>query len=259
MCMSIEEKFHLKGKVAIVTGASKGIGAAIALALADMGAQVVVSSRKKPAVDEVVKQIIERGGDAYAVVCNVGEEAQLEALIDKTMTHYGGVDILVNNAATNHVYGPLNQSAGAVFDKIMNVNLRACFLLANLCHPLMKVRGGGSIINIASVEGMRPSEGLGLYSVSKAGLIMLTKSQAKEWGPVGIRSNAICPGLIKTKFSKAIWEDEKTLARFTRQLPLGRMAEADEIAELALYLASQASSYCTGTTFTADGGYLIAG
>jgi dehydrogenase/reductase SDR family protein 4 len=166
---------------------------------------------------------------------------------------------LVNNAATNPVYGPIDQADGGVFDKIMNINLRACFLLSNLCRPSMVERGGGSIINISSVEGIKPSAGLGLYSISKAGLIMLTKTQAKEWGQQGIRSNVICPGLIKTKFSKALWSDEKNLARFTKHLALNRMAEPDEIAGLALFLASDASSYCTGSTFTADGGFLIAG
>ena len=166
---------------------------------------------------------------------------------------------MVNNAATNPVYGPIDQADGGIFDKIMNINLRACFLLSNLCRPYMVERGGGSIINISSVEGIKPSAGLGLYSISKSGLIMLTKTQAKEWGQQGIRSNVICPGLIKTKFSKALWSDEKNLVRFTKHLALNRMAEPDEIAGLTLFLASDASSYCTGSTFTADGGFLIAG
>jgi len=257
--MSIKEKFEIKGKVALITGASKGIGAAIALALAEQGAKVVISSRKKEGIDKTVNSLTAAGLSAHGIVCNVGDEAQLKMLVEETITHFGGIDILVNNAATNPVYGPIDQADGGVFDKIMNINLRACFLLGNLCRPSMVERGGGSIINISSVEGIKPSAGLGLYSISKAGLIMLTKTQAKEWGQQGIRSNVICPGLIKTKFSKALWSDEKNLARFTKHLALNRMAEPDEIAGLALFLASDASSYCTGSTFTADGGFLIAG
>jgi len=153
----------------------------------------------------------------------------------------------------------LVQADPALFDKIMNVNVKACMLLANLCHPIMMERGGGSIINIASVEGKKPSPGLGMYSVSKAALIMLTQSQAKEWGLVGIRSNAICPGLIKTKFSAALWQNEATLNKFTKHIPLARMAQPDEMAGLAVFLASDAASYNTGGIYTADGGYMIAG
>ena len=196
--MSIKEKFEIKGKVALITGASKGIGAAITLALAEQGAKVVISSRKKEGIDETVNSLTAAGLSAHGIVCNVGDEAQLKMLVEETITHFGGIDILINNAATNPVYGPIDQADGGVFDKIMNINLRACFLLSNLCRPSMVERGRGSIINISSVEGIKPSAGLGLYSISKAGLIMLTKTQAKEWGQQGIRSNVICPGLIKT-------------------------------------------------------------
>ncbi|OUT94969.1 MAG: short-chain dehydrogenase [Flammeovirgaceae bacterium TMED32] len=257
--MTLKEKFEIKGKVALITGASKGIGAAISLVLAEQGAKVVISSRKKEGIDETVKSLTTAGLNAHGIVCNIGDEAQLKMLVEETIAQFGGIDLLVNNAAANPVYGPIDQADGGVFDKIMNINLRACFLLSNLCRPSMVERGGGSIINISSVEGIKPSAGLGLYSISKAGLIMLTKTQAKEWGQQGIRSNVICPGLIKTKFSKALWSDEKNLARFTKHLALNRMAEPDEIAGLALFLASDASSYCTGSTFTADGGFLIAG
>ena len=257
--MTLKEKFEIKGKVALITGASKGIGAAISSALAEQGAKVVISSRKKEGIDETVNSLTAASLNAHGIVCDVGDEAQLKMLVEETIAHFGGIDILVNNAATNPVYGPIDQADGGVFDKIMNINLRACFLLSNLCRPYMVERGGGSIINISSVEGIKPSAGLGLYSISKAGLIMLTKTQAKEWGQQGIRSNVICPGLIKTKFSKALWSNEKNLVRFTKHLALNRMAKPDEIAGLALFLASDASSYCTGSTFTADGGFLIAG
>lgn len=259
MQTSVKQKFNLKNKVAIVTGASKGIGESIARGLAEYGAKVVISSRNQEAVDQVANNLKKEGYDALGIACHVGDEDQLKKLVEETMNAYGGVDILVNNAATNPFYGPLDTMENALFDKIMDINAKAPFHLANLCYPIMKKSGGGSIINIASVEGMKPSVGLGLYSVSKAALIMLTKSQAVEWGKFGIRSNAICPGLIKTKFSSALWQNEKILDQATRHLPAGRMAVPDEMAGLACFLASDASSYCTGSVFTADGGHMIAG
>jgi len=259
MQTSVKQKFNLKNKVAIVTGASKGIGESIARGLAEYGAKVVISSRNQEAVDQVANNLKKEGYDALGIACHVGDEDQLKKLVEETMNAYGGVHILVNNAATNPFYGPLDTMENALFDKIMDINAKAPFHLANLCYPIMKKSGGGSIINIASVEGMKPSVGLGLYSVSKAALIMLTKSQAVEWGKFGIRSNAICPGLIKTKFSSALWQNEKILDQVTRHLPAGRMAVPDEMAGLACFLASDASSYCTGSVFTADGGHMIAG
>ncbi|MBC6994952.1 glucose 1-dehydrogenase [Neolewinella lacunae] len=256
---SSSQRFDLSGKVAIITGASKGIGEAIARGLAEHGASVVVSSRSQPAVESVAASLRAAGYEATAVACHVGDEGQLEQLVAATVAQYGGVDILINNAATNPVFGPLETMDGAVFDKVMNVNVRACFLLANRCKPLMEKRGGGSIINIASVEGIKPSPMMGVYSVSKAALIMLTQSQAREWGAAGIRSNAICPGLIQTKFSSALWQNEAILNHFVGQLPAGRMAQPEEMVGLAVYLASAASSYSTGGVFTADGGHLIAG
>ena len=253
----VKHQFDLTDKIALVTGASKGIGEAIARGLAEFGAKVVVSSRNQEDLDTVADNFKKEGLEATGIACHVGDEAQLKLLVDKTVETYGGIDILINNAATNPVYGPLTQMSGEVFDKIMNVNVKACHLLANLCHPIMKERGGGSIVNIASVSGLRASEGLAMYSVSKAALIMLTQNQAKEWGPVGIRSNVICPGLVQTKFSEALWTNDKLLGQLERILPARRMAQPDEMAGLAVYLASNASSYSTGGVFTADGGHLI--
>lgn len=255
---AIKARFDLNGKVAIVTGASKGIGASIARGLAEFGARVVVSSRKQDAVDAVVEKLRAEGLEATGIACHVGNPEQLRALVDQTVNIYGGVDILVNNAAINPVFGPLAEAGAEVFDKIMDVNVKACLLLANLCYPHMKQRGGGSVINIASVEGMKPTPGLGLYSVSKAALIMLTQSQAREWGPAGIRANVICPGLIQTKFSAALWQNEKMLQKFTGNIPLNRIAQPEEMAGLAVFLATDAASYCTGSVFTADGGYMVA-
>ncbi len=255
----IKKQFNLEGKVAVVTGSSKGIGESIARGFAEYGAKVIVSSRKQDAVDAVAESFRKDGLEAHGIACHVGDQAQLQHLVEATVEQYGGIDILVNNAAINPVFGPLVEADEAVFDKIMSVNVKSCMLLANLCHPIMKTRGGGSIINIASVEGLKPSFGLGVYSVSKAAVIMLTQNQAKEWGPDGIRSNAICPGLIQTKFSSALWKNDAILAQVQKHLPSGRMAQPDEMAGLALMLASDAGSYCTGGVYTADGGHMLAG
>ena len=253
----IKNLFSLEGKVAVVTGASKGIGEAIARGLAEFGAKVVVSSRKQEAVDAVAENFKKAGLEATGIACHVGDEAQLRNLVSKTVEIYGGVDILVNNAATNPTYGPIAEADAGLFDKIMDINVKACFLLANLCYPVMKLRGGGSVINISSVEGLKPGLGLGIYSVSKAALLMLTQNQAKEWGRDGIRSNAICPGLVQTKFSAAIWQNEAILKQVEKHLPAGRMAVPNEMAGLAVFLASAASSYCTGGVYTADGGFML--
>jgi len=251
-------KADLSGKVAILTGSSKGIGKEMAKAMAKAGASVVVSSRSQESVDAVAKEIINDGGKAIAIACHVGKKDQLENLVRLTTEKFGGIDILVNNAATNPVYGKLSEMDEKVFEKVMNVNVTACMTLSNLCYPSMVERGGGSIINIASVEGQKPTFGLSLYSISKSALIMLTKCQAKEWGRKNIRSNAICPGLIQTKFSQALWQDENTLTKFTQAIPLQRMAQPEEMAGLAVYLASSDSSYTTGGVYNSDGGYILA-
>ncbi len=256
---NIKNKFDLQNKVAIITGSSKGIGESIARGLAEFGAKVIISSRKQEAVNAVAANLKADGLEATAIACHVGEEEQLDALVAKTVEQYGGIDILINNAAINPTFGPLVNADAAIFDKVMNINVKAAMLLANKCYPIMKERGGGSIINIASVEGLKPSFGLGVYSISKAALIMLTQNQAKEWGKACIRSNTICPGLIQTKFSAALWQNEALLKQVEQHLPAGRMAQADEMAGLALFLASDAASYCTGGVYTADGGHLIAG
>lgn len=256
---SIKSAFQLEGKVAIVTGSSKGIGEAIAWGLAEHGAKVVISSRKQEAVDEVAARFREAGMDAVGIACHIGIDEQRKALVEQTIAHFGGVDILVNNAAINPVFGPVEEASDSVFDKIMGVNVKAPWALSNLCLPSMKERRGGSVINISSVEGLHPGFGLGLYSVSKAAMIMLTKNQAKEWGKFGVRSNAICPGLVKTKLSEALWQNEKLMSKLENTLPSGRMALPKEMAGLAVLLASDASSYMTGGVYANDGGYLIGG
>jgi dehydrogenase/reductase SDR family member 4 len=255
--MDTQQFFRLDGKTALITGASKGIGQAIAEVYAAAGANVVVSSRKQEAVDAVAKAIKDKGHKAVGIACNVGDANDVDQLIKKTIDAFGSIDILVNNAAANPVFGPVVQSDGNAFDKIMNINLKAPFELAKRVYPYMKEKKAGSVINISSVGGLRPEHGLGLYSVSKAALISLTKVMAKEWGDDNIRVNVICPGLIKTKFSEALWSNDKIMGMMMKMLPIKRVGTPEEIAALALYLASDSSAYSTGAVFTADGGFTI--
>jgi dehydrogenase/reductase SDR family member 4 len=249
--------FDLTGKVALITGASKGIGESIAHYLAAQGAKVVVNSRKQEAVDAVANAIITEGGQAVGIAGQVGNADDCKNLFDFTMETYGRVDILVNNAAANPVFGPVENTDDKAFNKIMDVNVKAPFDLAKMCLPVMQQNGGGSIINISSIGGVSPEMMLGIYSVSKAALISLTKVMATEWGKYNVRANVICPGLIQTKFSQALWSNEAIMKHMMSQLPLSRMGQPEEIASLALFLASDASSYCTGGVFVADGGYLV--
>jgi dehydrogenase/reductase SDR family protein 4 len=249
--------FQLKNKVALITGASKGIGEAIAVLFAAQGARVVINSRKQDELDRVCSDIKANGGDAIGIAANTGDGHGLKAIIDVTLAKYGGIDILVNNAAANPAFGPIVQTEEWAYDKIMNVNVKAPFELSKLAYPHMKQRGAASVINMSSIAGDTPDPGLGMYSVSKAALNMLTKVMAKEWAADNIRVNAICPGLIKTKFSQALWQDENVLKKFMKAVPMGRMGTVEEIAALALFLASDASTYCTGGVFFADGGTTI--
>ena len=252
-------QFNLKGKVAIVTGSSKGIGKAIAKGLAQMGADVVISSRNQEACDTVVSEFENEGLKAVGIACHIGKEEQRKNLVDTVVKKLGRIDILVNNAAINPVYGPIENVEPEIFDKIMEVNVKAPWALSNLVLPYMQSNKKGSIINIASVEALTPGFGLGLYSTSKAALLMLTKNQAKEWGQHGVNVNAICPGLIQTKFSAALWTNEKLLGKLEKSIPSGRMGQPEEMIGLACLLASEAGSYMTGGVYTADGGYMIAG
>ena len=254
---NIKNSFDLSGRVAIITGGSRGIGESIARGLAEFGAKVVITSRTMEGIEAVAEEFMKDGFDVLPVACHVGDEEQLKRLVSETISKFGGIDILVNNAATNPVYSPIEDMSSELFDKMMNINVKAAFTLSNLCLKSMKERGKGAIVHISSVEGYKPSPGLGIYSVNKAALIMLAKAQAKEWGSYNVRSNVICPGLVKTKFSSALWKNEEILKHWNEKIPLQRMAEPDEIAGLAVFLASDASSYCTGMSYTADGGYLI--
>jgi len=252
-----ETLFNLSGKVALITGASRGIGEAIAMQLGISGAKIVISGRKEDPLIKTCSKLVSLGINCQYFSSNNGVEAENEALVDFTITTFGGVDILVNNAASNPVFGPVEDTETWAFDKIMSVNLRGPFDLSKMVLPSFKSRGGGVIINISSIGGLRPEPGLGIYSVSKAALISLSKVMAKEWGQHNVRVNTICPGLIQTKFSEALWTNDKIMKMMLNQLPLARIGTPEAIAALALYLASPASSYSTGAVFTADGGYTI--
>lgn len=255
--MKIQEKFDLTGKVALITGASKGIGRAMATAMGQAGAKVIISSRKQEALDDVAKEMQSEGIDVHPVASFVGDSERMKSLVDESIKKYGGIDILVNNAAINPVFGPVLDTDEVAFDKIMQVNVKGPFELAKMVHPTMVSRGGGSVINISSIGGLTPEAMLGIYSVSKAALISLTKVMAKEWGEDGIRANVICPGLIKTKFSEALWSNEKILNSVMRKQPLNMLAEPEDVAGLALLLGSPAGAFCSGGVYTSDGGYTI--
>jgi dehydrogenase/reductase SDR family member 4 len=251
------EIFSLKNKVALITGASRGIGEAIARMFAEAGAKVVISSRKQEVLDDIVADLKAKGHEAFGFAANAGNSTDLQNLVDKTIAHFSRLDIVVNNAAVNPVFGPLEQTDSTAFDKIIAVNLKGPFELANLAKPYLLANGNGVILNISSIGGLSPEQFLGIYSVSKAALISLTKVQAREWASVGIRSNVICPGLIETQFSEALWSNEKILKMVLRKQAIQRIGTPEEIAALALYLCSNASSFSTGAVFTADGGYTI--
>lgn len=256
--MRVKKLFNLEGKVAVVTGASKGIGEAMARGLAEFGAKVVISSRKREAVEAVAEQFKADGLEAVGIACHVGDAEQRENLIAKTVEHYGKLDILINNAATNPYFGSIEDMPNSAYQKTMDINLNAPMELSKLAFSHMKSTGSGSIIHISSIEGLHASAGFAAYNLSKAGLIMLAQNQAAEWGRYNIRVNVICPGLVKTKLSGMLWENEENLKAFTRKIPLKRMAMPDEMSGLAVFLASDASSYMTGSVLVNDGGVLHA-
>lgn len=248
--------FHLDGKVAVVTGASRGIGRAIAERLAEHGARVVVSSRKLEACEAVVADIHARGGNAHAMACHIGRKEDLQTLVRTTEALWGGIDILVCNAAVNPYFGPAAGMSDEAFDRVLATNVRSIFWLTNMVLPGMAARGGGSVIIISSVGGFQGSNKIGAYNISKAADMQLARNIAIEWGRQGIRANCIAPGLIRTDFARALWEDPGILARTVKHSPLGRIGEPDEIAGAAVFLASPASAFMTGQTLVIDGGRL---
>ncbi|MCZ2111405.1 MAG: glucose 1-dehydrogenase [Dehalococcoidia bacterium] len=250
--------FSLNGKVAIVTGGSRGIGRSIAVALAEAGADVCVAARKPEALEETLAAIKPTGRKAIAVPTNVRDVAALQHLVDETKAQLGRIDILVNNAATNPVFGPVANLDERAWDAIANTNVKSAFFLSKkMVREAIREHGQGWIDHQCELNGRaRASTGLGGYSVSKAALIMLTQVCAKEWGTDGIRVNAIAPGLIKTEFSRALWENEAILKNSLTQSPLRRIGDPDEMAGAVVYFASAASSFTTGQTLVLDGGGL---
>ncbi|MGC9325002.1 MAG: SDR family NAD(P)-dependent oxidoreductase [Desulfomonilia bacterium] len=244
----------LEGKVALVTGGSRGIGKAIALQLADAGADVVVASRKQADLDAVAEEIRALGRKSLAISYHNREVDSIRALVDAVKKEFGRIDILVNNAATNPGMGLLIDMEEKMYDQIMITNLKGYTMLSEFVGKIMQEQKSGSIVNISSVGGVSPDPMLGLYCISKAGINMLTRAMAKEMGKYNVRVNAIAPGVVKTKFSQALWSNEELMKQEMSHTPLGRIALPEEIARIALFLVSDASSYMTGQILVADGG-----
>jgi NAD(P)-dependent dehydrogenase (short-subunit alcohol dehydrogenase family) len=253
--------FDLSNKVAVVTGSSKGIGRAIATALAEHGARVVISSRKPDPCAEVAAEINARcadhTGEAIALPANIGVKEELQALVDQTRAHWGRIDVLVCNAAVNPYYGPAMDISDGAFDKIMSSNIKSNHWLCQMVVPEMIERKDGSIMIVSSVGGLKASTVIGAYNISKAADFALVRNLAAEYGPHNVRVNAIAPGLIRTDFARALWENPEILKAATSTTPLRRIGEPDELAGVAVYLASRAGSFATGQNFIVDGGQTI--
>lgn len=248
--------FSLKGKVAIVTGASRGIGEAIARAMAAQGATVVLASRKQEGLDAVAASINESGaGRAVPIACHTGQSDAIAALFARVKDELGRVDVLVNNAATNPYFGPVIEIDEGAYDKTFEVNVKGYFLMSQHAARMMVDQGGGSIVNVASIAGIAPPPFQAVYGMTKSAVIGMTKAFAKELAGAKVRVNAICPGVIETKFASVLIETPEIYEHFVSRTPMGRHGQPEEIAGLAVYLASDASSYTTGGIFTVDGGY----
>lgn len=250
--------FDLSGKVAVVTGSTKGIGKAIAERMAEQGARVVISSRNQDLCDDVATNIVSKGGHAVGISCNINHKEQLESLVEKTNSVFGDIDVLVCNAALNPYFGPSQEIPDKAFDKVMHANIGSVHRLCQLVIPNMKKLGGGSVVIISSIGGLKGSASLGAYAISKAADMQMARNLAVEWGPDNIRVNCIAPGLVKTDFARALWEDPKIYEATVANYPLRRIGEPDEIAGAAVFLASGAGSFTTGQTLVIDGGGTIA-
>ncbi|MGH8528583.1 MAG: SDR family oxidoreductase [Nevskiales bacterium] len=256
--MSQSNLFDLSGKIALVTGASRGIGESIAKTLAQHGAQVIVSSRKAADCERVAEDIRKAGGKAEVRACHIGTMEQIESIFADIEQTHGRLDILVNNAAANPYFGPIVDTDLAAFQKTLDVNVRGNFFMSARGAKLMAKHGGGSIVNVASIGGIVPGDFMGIYSISKAAVISMTKAFAKECAPMKVRVNALLPGVTETRFAAAIVKNEAILKQATAHIPMRRVAQPDEMAGAVLYLVSPAASYTTGHSLIVDGGYLLA-
>jgi len=255
----MRELFSLDGKVALITGSSRGIGRAIAEAMAAFGAKVVVSSRKREVCEEVKAEIVKKGGEAIVIPCNIGNKDELQTLVDETTKAYGAIDVLVCNAAVNPHFGPSQQIPDSAFDKVMATNIRSNHWLCQMVIPRMAERGGGAVVIVSSIAGLKGSEQLGAYAISKAADMQMARNLAVEWGPRNVRVNCIAPGIVRTDFARALWENPRIYDNAVRAYPLRRIGEPSEIAGAAVFLASPSGSFMTGQTIVIDGGATISG
>ncbi len=249
--------FSLNNKIALITGSSRGIGEEVAKLFAKYGAHVIVSSRKQEAVDAVAEEIRKNGGKATAMACHIGDQGAIEDLIKKIKHDIGNIDILVNNAAANPYFGHILDTPISAMKKTIEVNIEGYFLMSQLAGQMMREAGGGCIINTASINGMTPGPMQGIYSITKAAIISMTKAFAKECAPQNIRVNAVLPGLTDTKFASALTKNDAMLKQIMPMIPMNRIAQPEEIAGAFLFLASPAASYITGVNIPVDGGILI--
>jgi len=249
--------FSLEGKVALINGGSRGIGEAIAKEFAARGASLILSSRKQEALDRVANDIKAAGGSAVGIACHSGKVGQVDALFERIKTEFDRLDVLVNNAATNPYFGPILGATEQAFDKTFEVNTKGYFFMAQRAAAIMVEQKAGSIVNIASVEGLSPSPMMGVYSMSKAAVVMLTKVLARELGAANVRANCICPGLTETKFASVLVNTPEIHDQYVQHAPMGRHAQPEEMIGAALYLASDASSYTNGAIITCDGGMSV--
>lgn len=255
--MTTTNLFDLNGKIALVTGASRGIGESIAKALAGHGAHVIVASRKLEACEAVAASIRKAGGSAEAMACNIGEMAQIEAMFAAIVQKHRKLDVLVNNAATNPYFGPIVDTDLSSFQKAVDVNIRGYFYSSALGAKLMAANGGGSIVNVASINAVIPGEMQGIYSITKAAVVSMTHAFGKECAPQRVRVNALLPGATDTRFASALVQNQDVLNKIMSHVPMRRVAHPDEMVGAVLYLVSSAASYTTGVCLNVDGGYLI--
>jgi len=257
--MSYKALFDLSGQVAVVTGSSKGIGRVIAEALAEAGAKVVVSSRREESCAPVAEAINAAGGEAVAIPCHMSKAEQIDTLVDGAMSKWGRIDVLVCNAAVNPHFGPMATVTEEAYDKVLNTNVKHNLWLCNRVLPQMAERRDGAVIIVSSIAALKGNDMLGIYGISKAADAQLVRNLAVEWGRSNIRANCIAPGLVRTDFARALWEDPERLAKATATYPLGRIGEPEDIAGAALLLASPAGRFITGQTLVVDGGVTISG